>query len=110
MVETLAILKDLHSLLDSGDFSDVVLVVGAKEFRVHKNILAARSDVFRAMFSSDMAEQVTSRVVIEDIEVEVMELLLAYVYGDRIPGLDENTMELMIAADKVSHFMAHKSC
>lgn len=44
------------SLLDSGDFSDVTFVVSADSSKInaHKAILAARSDVFDRMFTTDM--------------------------------------------------------
>ena len=42
------------SLLDSGGLTDVVLKVGAEEIRVHSIILAARSPVFDAMWTTSM--------------------------------------------------------
>lgn len=40
----------------SGEFSDFTIKVREKEFKVHKNILAAQSPVFRQMFTNDDAE------------------------------------------------------
>ena len=46
-------------------------------FKCHKVILAARSDVFAAMFSHyNTSEAMTNEIKINDIEPEVMELML----------------------------------
>jgi hypothetical protein len=48
-------------------------VVGEKEFKVHRVILASRSPVFRAMFAmGDMAESITGRTVVEDVNPDDM--------------------------------------
>jgi len=83
-------------------FSDVVLVVGEsmEEFHCHRNILSARSPVFRAMFQYDMAESQSNRVKIPDVDPGVMRQLLHYVYtGTYEEGLE---LELLVAADKYS--------
>ncbi len=49
--------EDLSQLFDNSSFSDVILVVGDRQFHVHKAILAARSCVFNAMFEHEMEEK-----------------------------------------------------
>ena len=94
--------KDLHNLLLDGRFSDVVLVVGGKEFKAHKNILAARSPVFAAMFDNEWKEsQQNSRVEINEMDPEVFGDLILFLYTDQILSLDRHVSELLIAADKV---------
>ena len=88
-------------MLEKGEQSDIVFVVGKKEFALHKAILAARSAVFAAMFASDLEEKRQGRVQIPDISVEVFEQLLRFVYAGTIPPMDQYALELFIAADKV---------
>ena len=76
---------DLGNLLADGLLSDVVLRVGDQNFPVHRAILAARSPVFRAMFTSNMKESVAEEIQIEDMEPDVMEELLRCVYTDQVP-------------------------
>ena len=45
------LMDDLQNLKIDSTFSDAVLVADGKEIPVHKSILAARSDMFRTMFS-----------------------------------------------------------
>ncbi len=78
--------QKMQSLLESGEFSDVTLVVGQpeqnkKELKVHRFLLSAFSPVFAAMFShTETKEALEKRVVIEDLSTEAMERLLRYIY------------------------------
>ena len=81
-------------------FSDVTLVVGSKEFKAHKVILAVQSPVFRAMFESEMMESKSNRVEIDDIDEELMEETLTFIYTGKSPNVDEMASELLFPADK----------
>ena len=65
--------EDFQTLLETGELSDVTLLVGEerKEIKTHKLVLSARSPVFSAMFQHQMAENRTNSVKIEDAEFEV---------------------------------------
>jgi hypothetical protein len=52
--------------------SDVTIICQENEFKAHKNILAARSDVFTAMFAHDTKETQTSRVEMDDCEPKII--------------------------------------
>ncbi len=58
-------------LFNNMQFSDVNFKVCGSEFPAHKLILAARSEVFAAMFKHPMKEQSTNQIEIEDIKPEV---------------------------------------
>ena len=49
--------ENLGELWEQGRYTDVTLVVGGQEIKAHKTILAANSDVFRAMFENNMKEK-----------------------------------------------------
>jgi len=92
--------QDLSNLLTSANMSDVCLVAGKKEFPCHKLILSARSPVFAAMFAHDTTEANQGRVDITDIEPEVCEQMLKYIYSGKHFDLEPYAQELFIAADK----------
>ena len=94
--------NDFGKLLETGKQGDVVFVVGGKEFQLHKNILAARSAVFAAMFESDLEEAKQGRVEIPDLAADVFDQLLRYIYSGKIPELDKFALELFVVADKVN--------
>ena len=90
--------NDLGRLLVDDHLSDVFLCVGDRKFPVHRAILAARSPVFRAMFTSDMKESVAEGISIEDMEPDVMEELLRCVYTNQVPV--ECGCDMLIAFDR----------
>jgi len=59
-----ALISIISSLWNQSEFSDVLVVIGAEQFHCHKAILAGWSRVFRAMFSSGMAEAQENQVKI----------------------------------------------
>ena len=96
--------KDFETLFEDDKFSDVTFVVGAKEFKGHKNILAARSPVFAAMFEHDFIEKQESKVLITDVSEDAFEQLLRYIYTFKCPDLEQFASDLFSAADKVCLF------
>jgi speckle-type POZ protein len=92
----------LDGLFNNMQFSDVKFNIGGREFPAHKNILSARSQYFAAMFQHPMKEQSTNQVKIEDIEPEVFDQLLRFIYTGRVPldKLQTTAAGLFIVADK----------
>ena len=94
----------LEELFNEFDMSliDVNFTIGGREFPAHKVILAARSEAFAAMFQHPMKEQSTNLVKIEDIEPEVFQELLRFIYTGRVSTATMESMaaNLFIAADK----------
>lgn len=81
----------------------ICTVKDKREFPVHSVILAMRSPVFSVMFSDDrFKENQQKRIEIEDIDGNVMEVFLAYIYGEKIQNWKTFAGELATAADKVT--------
>ena len=104
----LQVMKDLHLWLENGKLADVILVVEGKEFYTHKAILGARSPVFAAMFEVQSSKEKLScsRQHIIDIELDVFEHMLNYIYsgmvGDMLKlSLNQMADKLFLAANKV---------
>ena len=79
------------------------LVVGGKEFAVHKTVLASRSPVFAGMFRNETKESVENRIELADLSVEVCELFLRYIYTGKVNrfSLDRFGVDLLVLADMV---------
>jgi len=92
------------SLLNEQDalFSDVSLDVEGKLYPVHKNILAARSPVFRAMFTGGMREQSEKTIKIYDVDTTIFSEFLRYIYCGQFDEklLSERTIEVLSTANK----------
>lgn len=74
--------KALSCLRDNRDLTDCVLKIDGEELAVHKLVLAARSDVFKAMFYGSMSEATSSEVNIDDVELAVMSDFISFIYGN----------------------------
>lgn len=71
---------DLEDIFKSQEFSDVTIYANGREFKAHKAILAARSPMFRGMFSHDMKETKYNRVEVTDVDPDVLEEMLRFIY------------------------------
>ena len=80
-------------------FTDIQFDVDGRIFNAHKVIVAARSPVLAAMFQNDMAEARSNKVRIEDMEADVFENLLYFLYTGKLT-LSSDSRELYAAADK----------
>jgi hypothetical protein len=61
--------RDMLSLLESGEFSDVSFVIGENRIRGHRCILASRSNFFKNMFTVGMRETEESVISVQDISL-----------------------------------------
>ena len=95
--------SDLGRLLKSpGEmYSDLKLLCGPGrvELDCHTNILVARSPVFRAMFQHDTAEAQNKEIEMTDVEPEVAEQMLSYIYTGNLSHRGREA-DLLAAADK----------
>ncbi|GFS60099.1 speckle-type POZ protein [Trichonephila clavipes] len=105
--------KDLLHLFNeaSASFADVVLKCESFNVPVHKNILAARSPVFSAMFKNDMKESQEKTVDISDIGISVLRSMLVYIYTGNTEDINmSNAVDLLFAADKYQLMKLKKVC
>ncbi|RLN86543.1 hypothetical protein BBJ28_00001485 [Nothophytophthora sp. Chile5] len=90
---------DMRQLIDNAEFSDVTFLIEGRAVHSHRAILAARSDHFRAMFSSGMRESHEHEIPLLHTRVPVFLALLEYIYVDSINVEAEMALELFAAAD-----------
>ncbi|XP_072024439.1 kelch-like protein 15 [Amphiura filiformis] len=81
----------LRNLQNQKTFCDVTLKVEGKSFEAHKNILAASSDYFMAMFTSGFQEAGRAEVTIEG-DSSIFEYLLEFAYTGVIKDLSPDTV------------------
>lgn len=100
-------LRDLGAslgvLLDTGRFSDVSVVCGEERLDAHSVILAARSPVFDAMWSTSMQERENKTVEITDLEPSAVKRMLRFMYTGSIEDElknDAETVSLLQAAHR----------
>eukprot|EP00092_Neocalanus_flemingeri_P087786 GFUD01110846.1.p1 GENE.GFUD01110846.1~~GFUD01110846.1.p1 ORF type:complete len:370 (+),score=95.03 GFUD01110846.1:57-1166(+) len=92
--------KDMQSILHDDESSNVVIVAENEEFKCHKNILSARSEVFKNMFAHDTLENQKNTVNLED-GAKAVEEMLKHIYTGEIPSdSDILSIELLALADR----------
>ena len=96
---TMCLADDLEKLTSNEDFSDVEIHCKDIRLKAHKAILASRSSVFQAMFTNPCKESQTGSVTINNMEPEVLQDLINFIYSCKVKKLKENVADLFIAAD-----------
>lgn len=81
--------KEIKELYGSKRLSDFTIIVGGREFFVHKIVLATQSSVFSVMFETDMQEKIKNQMIIEDMSVKAFDKFLCYVYTGKIPDVSD---------------------
>lgn len=78
--------RDLITLLDKKEFSDVTLLVDNQQIYAHQVILASRSTYFEALFTHDFSEKDKRVVDFNDSGITYSQLfqLLKHIYSDNM--------------------------
>lgn len=92
-VESLPI--DFSEMFDSGQSYDAEIRCGEHSVKAHKNILCARSEVFKAMLESDMVEGRTGIVELQDTDVSNIQDFVRYLYTGVIPELTFDNAKIL---------------
>eukprot|EP00058_Branchiostoma_floridae_P006359 XP_002591847.1 hypothetical protein BRAFLDRAFT_59929 [Branchiostoma floridae] len=94
-----ALLQGLQELRSENMLVDVILCVSGREIPCHRNVLAACSGYFRAMFCNAHLESKEHKVTIEEQSANAFQLLVDYAYTSRVTITEDNAVELMEAAN-----------
>ena len=87
--------EDMEKLWRTGVQSDVKIYVKDKTFDCHKTILVAASSYFEAMFSSGMREATSGEIKFHDMEPNIMENILAFIYTGNNYVTEENVIDVL---------------
>ena len=74
------------------------IIVGSETYRVHRGIMAAKSEYFRAIMSSQMKEAKENRVIIEGVDPEIMKTVIEFCYTNQVSLEDDNFHQVLSAA------------
>ncbi|KAK7109027.1 kelch-like protein 41 [Littorina saxatilis] len=106
------LLLGLQEMFETGLLSDVTLVAGNSRVSCHRNVLAASSPYFRAMFTSGVCESEQREVTLQDVTGEALQELVTYLYRGDVTVTNDNVEGLMTAAsmlqlDCLVQFLEH---
>uniref|UniRef100_A0A7N6FKN4 BTB domain-containing protein n=1 Tax=Anabas testudineus TaxID=64144 RepID=A0A7N6FKN4_ANATE len=91
----------LKELLNENKLIDCILKVGDRSIPCHRLIMAACSPYFRELyFSEDGIEVDIKEVVLENLDPNVMEVIVNYMYSAEIDINDNNVQDILAAANR----------
>lgn len=94
-------LSSLARMLTESIHTDIIINASEGSIRAHRAVLAARSPVFRTMFSHDLKEKKFSSIDISDMSLESCQAFLNYIYGNiQNQEFLTHRLALLRAADK----------
>ena len=96
--------------IEGSSLCDVVLEVQGKLFPAHRNVLAANSRFFHAMFTSGMKESSQNRWKLHTVSARSVELILDYFYTRKITITKANVEELLDTASFLLLEPVKKAC
>jgi len=94
--------RDMLSMLETGEFSDVTFIINETRIKGHRCILASRSSFFKNMFTVGMRESEESIISVQDINLPTFMKLLEFIYSDQLNDLEsaEQAIDVLVAANK----------
>lgn len=92
------ILNKLHLLWKESSMCDATLLVGGREFPVHRVVLSASSPYFHVMFTSGMAESFLEHVEIHGVNADVFGTILHFIYTGEVEVKEDNVQQLLPAS------------
>uniref|UniRef100_T1KW80 BTB domain-containing protein n=1 Tax=Tetranychus urticae TaxID=32264 RepID=T1KW80_TETUR len=99
---TMEVQEDASSLLlrsyKDGKWSDITIMNGDNEYRVHKHVLSDAIPYFDKMFSSEFSES-TSQVIKLDFPSYAFDLIIEWAYCSKILITEDIAVELFHLAD-----------
>lgn len=97
---------DIPSMFGNEKYSDFLFVVGKKQFKVHKNVVGFASEVFDKIFTSEMEEKNKNQCKVVDMQPDMFEHLLRFIYG---LGLPKNLEGIAMKLFEAAHYYGIKS-
>ncbi|KAI5631465.1 BTB/POZ domain-containing protein [Phthorimaea operculella] len=102
IIEKVKLEHDFSALMEEPICSDFVIEsADGEKFNVHKVLLSAHSEVFKAMLKEDTAESLNNYVKLPDVATEDLKGLLEFIYTGTIKDLENaNFFNLLMLADQ----------
>ena len=95
------LLFKLAQFRENGDFIDVRLKVDTSIFPAHRNVLAANSDYFHAMFTNGMKESNQEVIELKDENISALgfKVVMDSIYSGKLLVNKENVFEVLTTAN-----------
>ena len=93
-----SVLESMKYMFDNRLLVDVTICVNDRRFYCHRNVLAATSPYFRAMFTTSLLESHQNEIHIHEVDIESVVLVIDYAYTGSVRITKYNAQNLLVAA------------
>ncbi|CAM2107007.1 kelch-like protein 38 [Caretta caretta] len=104
------LLRQLNVLRQNRMLTDVTLCTSEFEIPCHRNVLAASSPYFKAMFCNNFKESCQAKVDLKGIDSNILYQIVLYVYTGEILITPENVLYLMEATSMLQYIKLFQAC
>ncbi|XP_030409648.1 kelch-like protein 38 isoform X1 [Gopherus evgoodei] len=104
------LLRQFNVLRQNGMLTDVTLCSSKFEIPCHRNVLAASSPYFKAMFCNNFKESCQAKVDLKGIDSNILYQIVLYVYTGEILITPENVLYLMEATSMLQYIKLFQAC
>ena len=87
--------EEIQQMREDHDFTDFNITIKEQVLHCHKLMLAAHSPVLKAMIKAQMTEARKREVTLDHIELEIMKIILDYMYIGQISFYTEQLMDII---------------
>lgn len=94
-----SLLKGLNSLRQHNLLCDCTLIIEEHQFLIHRAVLAASSDYFRALFTADLRENGSPEVTLKGISAGNFQPVVDFMYTGEVTLTQSNLADIYTAAD-----------
>ena len=95
----------------SNQLTDLTICVGKEVIRVHKVVMAANSDYFKAMLSHNESSEVQNgKVTLHDVDPEAVKTIIDFCYTGQIELTSENMSPILLVASEHQMITALDIC
>lgn len=107
---TSALLEEMKYLYDNNLLTDVTLRVEQLEFCCHRNMLAATSPYFKAMFTTRLTESKMDSINLYEVDAWSVKQVIEYAYTGKLEITKHNAQNLLAAASLFQISPIHTAC
>jgi hypothetical protein len=101
-IQDLPLPTQIASSFNDESSSDFIVECQEKKFYVHQYILRQRSKYFAGLLQNNCMESENKKIVINDFEPQIVEILLCYLYNGAVCWSDIRLQNIMIGVIKIA--------
>lgn len=107
--------SDMKKILESALFSDLTLIIGDTEIKVHKFVLEKISPKFDSLIKAENSVVSTSLLICKDLQVitenpKIFRIMLEFIYTGQLDWMESNLKEVYNLAMKYEVFDLLAAC